>query len=75
MHPAQCRHIVRQRGFEKVTVDQLAQELTPRGRVAVPDRRDACAQRAVALSPDASRSRCSVKAELLKSIKEALQQK
>ncbi len=35
---AQCRQIVRQRGYENVTVDQLAQELAPKGRAAVPDR-------------------------------------
>lgn len=35
---AQCRQLVRQRGYENLTVDQLAKELLPSGRAAVPDR-------------------------------------
>lgn len=68
---AQCRQLVRQRGFENLTVDQLAKELLPSGRAAVPDRRAARACASVrCLSHTTVRS---VKAELLKRIKEALQ--
>jgi hypothetical protein len=68
---AQCRQLVRQRGFENLTVDQLAKELLPSGRAAVPDRR---APLALVLLRAASHTTVrSVKAELLKSIKEALQ--
>jgi hypothetical protein len=71
--PFQCRHVVRQRGYENVTVDQLAHELMPQARATVPDRRvrarsRACARRGVILT----RPQRSVKAELLKSIKESL---
>jgi hypothetical protein len=68
---------VRQRGYENVTVDQLASELMPRGRAAVPDRRALvflCASRSAAAHGAHARcARRSVKAELLKSIKQALQ--
>ena len=68
---AQCRQLVRQRGFENLTVDQLAKELLPSGRAAVPDRRVShCCHLAHVATHTAPRS---VKAELLKSIKEALQ--
>lgn len=33
----ECRKIVRQRGYENLTVDQLAKEVTPLGRAMVPD--------------------------------------
>jgi hypothetical protein len=73
----QCRHVVRQRGYENVTVDQLAHELMPQARATVPDRclctvcgllRDGAGS-----DPPPRRPQCSVKAELLKSIKESLQ--
>lgn len=34
---AQCKEIVKDRGLENVTVDELVQELTPKGRSSVPD--------------------------------------
>jgi hypothetical protein len=76
--PFQCRHVVRQRGYENVTVDQLAHELMPQARASVPDRRAraqsrACARRGIIhTDPPPPRPQRSVKAELLKSIKESL---
>uniref|UniRef100_A0A7S2V4S5 Transcription and mRNA export factor ENY2 n=1 Tax=Fibrocapsa japonica TaxID=94617 RepID=A0A7S2V4S5_9STRA len=32
-----CKEIIRNKGLEKITVDELVQEITPRGRATVPD--------------------------------------
>ena len=37
---SQCRKIVKQRGCENLTVDQLVKDVTPIGRAMVPDRRE-----------------------------------
>ncbi|CAF1167229.1 unnamed protein product [Rotaria sordida] len=34
---AYCKEIVKQRGLENLTVDELVQEITPKGRALVPD--------------------------------------
>ena len=33
----QCKRIVKERGFENITTDELADEITPVGRATVPD--------------------------------------
>ena len=33
----QCKRIVKERGFENITTDELAREITPVGRATVPD--------------------------------------
>lgn len=33
----QCKRIVKERGFENITTDELAREITPMGRATVPD--------------------------------------
>ena len=33
----QCKCIVKERGFENITTDELAREITPMGRATVPD--------------------------------------
>lgn len=37
LHP-QCRKLLKERGYENVTVDQLVKDVVPLGRVMVPDR-------------------------------------
>jgi len=32
-----CKEIIRARGLEKITVDELVAEITPKGRATVPD--------------------------------------
>ncbi|CAF0924569.1 unnamed protein product [Didymodactylos carnosus] len=32
-----CKEIVKQKGLENITVDELVQEITPKGRALVPD--------------------------------------
>lgn len=32
-----CREVIRNKGLEKVSVDELVAEITPRGRATVPD--------------------------------------
>lgn len=32
-----CKEIIRKKGLEKITVDELVDEITPRGRATVPD--------------------------------------
>lgn len=32
-----CKEIIRGKGLEKITVDELVEEITPRGRATVPD--------------------------------------
>lgn len=34
---AYCKDIVKERGLENITVDELVQEITPKGRALVPD--------------------------------------
>ncbi|CAF1396475.1 hypothetical protein I4U23_017434 [Adineta vaga] len=34
---AYCKDIVKQKGLENITVDELVQEITPKGRALVPD--------------------------------------
>ncbi|CAF0923069.1 unnamed protein product [Adineta steineri] len=34
---AYCKESVKQKGLENLTVDELVQEITPKGRVLVPD--------------------------------------
>ena len=41
----QCKRIVKERGFENITVDELAKEITPVGRSTVPVRMANFAQR------------------------------
>ena len=33
----QCKRIVKERGFENISTDELADEITPVGRATVPD--------------------------------------
>ena len=46
----QCKRIVKERGFENITTDELAREITPVGRSTVPVRR----KTSVAHTPPAS---------------------
>ncbi|KAJ8612658.1 hypothetical protein CTAYLR_002110 [Chrysophaeum taylorii] len=32
-----CKEVIRSKGYEKITVDELVAEITPRGRATVPD--------------------------------------
>mmetsp|Transcript_36811 Transcript_36811/g.124553 ORF Transcript_36811/g.124553 Transcript_36811/m.124553 type:complete len:102 (+) Transcript_36811:47-352(+) len=32
-----CKEVIRSKGLEKITVDELVAEITPRGRATVPD--------------------------------------
>jgi len=32
-----CKEVIRSKGLEKITVDELVEEITPRGRATVPD--------------------------------------
>mmetsp|Transcript_32881 Transcript_32881/g.104903 ORF Transcript_32881/g.104903 Transcript_32881/m.104903 type:complete len:100 (-) Transcript_32881:282-581(-) len=32
-----CKEVIRKKGLEKITVDELVAEITPRGRATVPD--------------------------------------
>lgn len=32
-----CKEVIRNKGLEKITVDELVAEITPRGRATVPD--------------------------------------
>ncbi|CAF2692220.1 unnamed protein product [Rotaria sp. Silwood2] len=34
---AYCKEIIKQKGLENLTVDELVQEITPKGRALVPD--------------------------------------